>query len=72
MMMMSFLFRRITIATLEVIEKAGLIYNKSVGKYEDFRNRAFDDLYRWASIPRHPDQTKIGNEETNNKNKQYG
>jgi hypothetical protein len=62
-----------SLVILKVDESGRKIGNPFIiGKYEDFRNRAFDDLYGWASIPRHPDQTKIGNEETNNKNKQYG
>jgi len=51
-------------------EKIGNPY--VVGKYEDFRSRPFEELYEYASTPRQPDQTKLGNEETNNKNKQYG
>lgn len=43
-----------------------------IKKYEDFRNRAFDDLYAWALTPRTQDQTKLGKEETNERNKQYG
>lgn len=43
-----------------------------IERYSDFSDRAFDDLYGWASTPRHPEQTKIGKEETNERNKQYG
>jgi hypothetical protein len=43
-----------------------------IAKYEDFRNRPFDELFEWASTPRQPSQTKMGREEESEKNKQYG
>lgn len=51
-------------------EKVGSPY--SIPKFEDFRNRPFDELFEWASTPRTQDQTKLGQQEANEKNKQYG
>jgi hypothetical protein len=51
-------------------EKVGPAY--AMPKYEDFRNRPFDELWEYAITPRTQDQTKIGHEETRDKNKQYG
>ena len=56
MMMMSSLFRRITIATLEVIEKAGLIYNKSAEQlkeekwFEQVKNPRSEDFFQWHDL----------------------
>jgi hypothetical protein len=51
-------------------EQMGSAY--AMSNYQDFRNREFDELYEWASTPRTQDQTKLGQQETNEKNKQYG
>jgi hypothetical protein len=51
-------------------ERVGPAYG--FAKYEDFRNRSFDELWEYAITPRTQDQTKIGQEETRDKNKQYG
>ncbi len=51
-------------------EKMGNPY--AMPKYEDFRIRPFDELFEWASTPRTQDQTKLGQQEASEKNKQYG
>jgi hypothetical protein len=43
-----------------------------IPKYEDFRNREFDELYDYAATPRRPEDTAMGKEQLEMKVKPYG